>query len=268
MSLPLPDTRRLSPDLIPDIHREWVESALLGPLNRFIDPVFRLLDGGLTSGNLQVQLLEKVVTIPDDWVVVGGSGAPAFKNGWANYDTTIYEAAAFRKSDDGRGEVSCRGGLKSGTANTTFFTVPSVYAPGGRSALASVSNAGAADIFGSNRVDATGDVRQVGGGQTFHSLGSFFWVAADRRSIPAACWGSNCEFTSSLRGACISIWPMGAVELNSAKQPSGGCHAGLTVPDWEEVAPTRTKAKSIRIRNQRGLTPLKTYRVTWLALGE
>lgn len=270
MSLPLPGIEKLFSTQVPEEFRPWVEQALILPLNRFLAPTLQLLDGGLTTGNLNAQVLTKTVTVPDDWIIVRTTAAdpgtgPVLANGWVPFDATIYSVPAFRK--DGDGTVWNRGAVKNGTANSTFFTYPQAYWPPLRNAPVTISNAGASDILGSNRVDADGTMRQVGGGQTFHSL-LFNFTASDRRPVPAACWGANCQFESTLRGSCIGVWPLGAVELDSAKKPSGGYHAGLTVPDWEErLGPDRVK-KQIRIRNQLGLAPTKTYLLSWIAVGE
>ena len=65
-----------------------------------------------------------VTPAPDDWHVVGDAGEPAFQNSWVNFDAGGTREVSFTKRN---GFVSLRGVMKSGTVNTTAFTLPAAY---------------------------------------------------------------------------------------------------------------------------------------------
>ncbi len=102
----------------------------------------------------------------EDWHEVGDGGEPAYQNGWVEYNATEYGGASFYK--DASGVVYLRGLVKSGTVNTTIFTLPTGYRPEMR-LLCSVQS-------GSNttgyRLDVmqTGEVKQLSGSNTWISL--------------------------------------------------------------------------------------------------
>lgn len=80
---------------------------------------------------------------------VGGSGEPAFQNGWVNYDngaavpgSITQRSASFRK--DPLGKVSLFGTIRSGANGTVVFTLPSGYWPKAGSKAFTVFAAGGA----------------------------------------------------------------------------------------------------------------------------
>jgi hypothetical protein len=75
-----------------------------------------------------------VAAIPlDNWHYVGAPGEPAMVNSWVNFDNSLQVPTAgqrnarFRKFPDGR--VRLAGFIKSGTNNTSVFTLPAGYRP-------------------------------------------------------------------------------------------------------------------------------------------
>lgn len=89
--------------------------------------------------------------------VLGGVG---FQNSWVNFgggpDTIAY-------MKDALGFVHVRGAMKSGTINTTAFTLPVGYRPGNTVAFATTSN----NLFGSITVDSSGNVNPNVGSNVF-----------------------------------------------------------------------------------------------------
>lgn len=63
----------------------------------------------------------------DPWHYVGQPGEPAFQNGWVNYGPTGgIGLTRFKKA---AGIVHVQLGVKSGTVNTVYFTLPEGYRP-------------------------------------------------------------------------------------------------------------------------------------------
>jgi hypothetical protein len=58
--------------------------------------------------------------------IVGGSGEPAFQNGWVNFGSGWSFAGFFK---DSFGVVHLQGTIKSGTAGSAAFTLPAGYRP-------------------------------------------------------------------------------------------------------------------------------------------
>lgn len=59
-------------------------------------------------------------------ICIGDTGAPAFQNNWVNYDTSHTQCACYK---DNFGIVHLEGFVKSGTAGTCVFTLPTGYRP-------------------------------------------------------------------------------------------------------------------------------------------
>lgn len=81
--------------------------------------------------------------------------SPAFVNGWVDFGVP-WSPCQYRKLN---GIVYMRGLAKSGTLNTTLFTLPAGYRPG---AVNSLFGSPAGDAFSELRVLTTGDVAQSG----------------------------------------------------------------------------------------------------------
>jgi len=88
--------------------------------------------------------------------------APTFQNSWVNYGD-IYETAGYIK--DALGFVHIRGLVKSGTANTTIFTLPVGYRPNKSEIFTVMANQAICRL----EVSANGTVA--------HSVGTNAWVS-------------------------------------------------------------------------------------------
>jgi hypothetical protein len=95
---------------------------------------------------------------------------PAFQNGWLNYDAFYNQAGYYRDTSN---RVYLRGLVRTGTANTTIFTLPSGYRPVRRELFCVMSNGAIA------RVDVLID------GQVLMMSGSNVWISLDRISFLA-----------------------------------------------------------------------------------
>lgn len=105
---------------------------------------------------------------PEPWHMVGATGEPAFKNGWANYASASYAKAGFFK--DPHGIVHLLGLVSGGTANAgaAMFTLPAGYRPAIELILATGSNS----VYGRVDIVPNGDV-------VANTPTSNVWVALD-----------------------------------------------------------------------------------------
>jgi len=78
-----------------------------------------------TDSYLWQEELAKFLSI-EDWHEVGATGEPAFQNSWVNFGSP-YTTAAFYKDSFNR--IHLKGVVKSGTVDTTIFTLPVGYRP-------------------------------------------------------------------------------------------------------------------------------------------
>lgn len=76
-----------------------------------------ILDGVIEARHFRVGI----------WYKVGSGNNPAYQNSWVSYDSGTYYGAYFMK--DAQGFVHLRGLVKSGTLNTTIFTLPEGFRP-------------------------------------------------------------------------------------------------------------------------------------------
>lgn len=89
--------------------------------------------------------------------------APTFSGTWVNEGTTYNDAGYYRERG---GRVHLKGVIKSGTINTTAFTLPTGYRPSRRQIFIANTNTG----IGRLDVDTNGNVIPVSGGTTWFSL--------------------------------------------------------------------------------------------------
>lgn len=254
MPLPLPGIRRLTTEKLSAERVRELGEALLNPLNRFIEPAAALFDRGLTAGNLNAQVLSKKLTIPEDWTtptLATGASSPAAAT-----------VPMWRKTYSG--EVEGIGVVTSTGLPQTLYTLPEEAWP--EQALTVATSANGA--YGELTISAAGVVTQTVGALTPVTV-AFRFAATDRSPwLPSGVFGADCEFSSTLRSACVGIWPLHAVALDGAGKPSGEEVGSLPCPDWTERLANDKVSKLLRINNQVGLLPGQSYLVTWLALGE
>lgn len=108
------------------------------------------------------------------WILIGSAGAPAFQNGWLNYDA-IQAQAAFKRSADGT--VFVKGLVKSGTIGTTVFTLPEGFRPLEPRLFSNNTWDGTNYIIGRVDVAISGGVVAVVGGNPHFSLDSIVFPA-------------------------------------------------------------------------------------------
>ena len=66
------------------------------------------------------------VTAYEPWITVGGAGAPAFQNGWANFGGGLSTVAFYK---DNLGNVVLKGQATGGVVGAVIFTLPAGYLP-------------------------------------------------------------------------------------------------------------------------------------------
>lgn len=257
MPLPLPGIRRLTTEKLSAERVRELGEALLNPLNRFIEPAAALFDRGLTAGNLNAQVLTKKLTIPADWTR-------------PTYDSTVVsepDSAAllyYRKTYSGH--VEGKGVAQVTAAPNTVYTLPEALWPDQEVGI-TTRQQGAATI--ENLTISTAGVVTINTVAAAPVHLSFSFPAGDGLPwLPSGVFGADCEFSSTLRSACVGIWPLHAVALDGAGKPSGEVVGSLPCPDWTERLANDKVSKLLRINNQVGLLPGQSYLVTWLALGE
>ena len=104
----------------------------------------------------------------EDWHEVGDTNEPAFENSWVNYDST--RKARFYKHLD---RVYLAGLVKSGTINTSIFTLPSEYVP----SYLDATNQNAIFPCSSNSAFASLSINYLG--EVNCTNGSNLWVSLD-----------------------------------------------------------------------------------------
>jgi hypothetical protein len=117
----------------------------------------------------------------EEWVEVGsGVGlAPAFEGTWASFDAV--QKPRFYK--DALGIVHLGGAVKSGTINTTAFTLPEGYRPGYSDTVGSSNGVtfpaySAGGAFAAVRIFSGGEVRPTHGTTTYIALDVITFRAA------------------------------------------------------------------------------------------
>jgi hypothetical protein len=131
------------PSLYPDEFKSWITRWLYGNVN-------------FTVTNGQLPAVER-----DH--LVGASGEIPFQNSWVNFGGSN-EPARYWK--DYTGNVHIGGTLKSGTINTTMFTLPAGYRPQYAMIYAIVSNG----VFGGLVINPDGTVVCFSGNNTYVAM--------------------------------------------------------------------------------------------------
>lgn len=238
-----------------------VLSKLFGLLNPFLTTTSTALDRALTfTDNHVAGYFTQVVKAPAlAWVSVATSGSvdPVFKNSWYNYDTSVFFSAKYRITPDGW--VEHMGLVKHDTnlvGDTTIYTVPAGYRPE-RQVIFDTSGNG--DIYAQARVLTTGDVIWHAGPATGPT-----WICLDGLRYPATAPAAQSPLVGpgwpiKLNHGLAATPKM--VQLVRAEDLGGTgnySHAAGAV-DW-----TTDAQGHVLIRRVTGLTPERTYRLTFL----
>lgn len=112
--------------------------------------------------NVNFKVLQASLPLNGAIHLVGGTGeAAVFQNSWVNFGTSDAPASYYI---DPWGVVHLKGTVKSGTLNTTIFTLPAGFRPQVREIFAVVCNG----VFGAVDVSPTGAVAQNLGGSNVY----------------------------------------------------------------------------------------------------
>jgi hypothetical protein len=127
-----------------------------------------IADGAVTSAKL---------ASPEAFHEVGGSGEPAFENGWTNFGPAQYETAGFYK--DPLGVVHLKGTVAAGVIGT-IFTLPVGYRPGKSQFFAAPAGTAYGEVLvrGLSEGAAAGRVHFNAGSTNFVSLNGVSFRAA------------------------------------------------------------------------------------------
>lgn len=106
----------------------------------------------------------------ESWRKVGDPGEPSLQNSWVNFGG-FYAPAGFRR--DYLGLVYLRGMVKTGTINTTIFSLPPGYRPEYVHHVGINSN----NAHGVIEIGANGDVKCSVGNNAFVQLDNIFFRA-------------------------------------------------------------------------------------------
>lgn len=236
--------------LVPEV-RKALEQLFL-TLSPFALDVTDALSGKLTlAENLQCQVTTVRVTPPDDWAAVG-----SFSNGWVNFGGST-SPLAYRKGADGA--VQVRGTVKSGTLNTTVFTLPAGYTPSATLTFPAVAN----NAFAQATVTSAGVVAQSAAGSNASFDMNFIFSASDRRApVP----GSPYPIIKTLpafSGPPTGVQVLRCVEVGTRSSTARPIPAIAWEPSAERnVGGGATPA--IRITNAVGLAPGVAHELTLL----
>lgn len=236
-----PLTKALKPDVLEGADRD---EKLLDGLNRFMGPTASALAGNLVLGeNVRCQVhTSGAIAVPDDWVDL------ELATGWSH--VTGLAAPKIRKAPDGR--VYLRGAVKASALGIITMLDAGRYAPAGKAALATV----ASGAFAAVDVNTTGVIEaRVGTTTSNFLLEGLSWDAANRDPEPAACWPYEFDYTlGTSRPRVVQTVEVREVDNNRPVLAPN--------PDWD-FAVVGGKPK-IRVRGMPGLTPERTYRITWV----
>lgn len=118
----------------------------------------------------QIAIAEAAVFDEESERYVGEPGEPSFSNSWVNF-ASGRQGVGFLKQ---AGRVWLFGSMKSGTINTTAFTLPEAYRPAYETHLATESNG----AYGKLTVATDGKVTPAVGSNTSFSLDGLSFKAA------------------------------------------------------------------------------------------
>lgn len=202
----------------------------------------------LLSKNLNfAQNMDAQITDP---LAVRGAArwqAPVYENSWVDFGSG--RIVHYRKDADGR--VHIEGAMKSGTVNTTAFTLPAGYLPDQALRFAVGSNS----AFGQVVVDTSGTVTLAVGSNTSANFG-FSFLAAD--ASPGQTLAQDVRFKCTL-GARPS-WVQ-AVSACLASDKNSFVAVG-------PVAWTYQQDGQVRVTSIPGLSPDTDYLVSFWAQGD
>lgn len=227
-------------------------------LNPWFGDVTGAISGRLTVGdNVSASYKTLRCVIPgNEYIPLSNTD---LKNGWVAYGSP-YNAPGYRITMDGL--VYITGVIKSGTiaTGTLLFTLPEGYRPGATKifVVAKAGGTGNWDV----EIGANGEAR-IGlrnGDATWSSLDNINFTAKGKIAAIPAFSGPNWPlvFNPEISTKPRAVFVSQVIDVESTEASSFGL-GGL---DWELTVDNKIKIKQIH-----GLSPGRTYDVTFLTLG-
>lgn len=227
-------------------------NKLLTALNLQSEQVVGCLSQGITfSQNMSGQVKTVNVSTPaTDWVNVGDSGAPAFQNAWANFNSG-WQVASYKK--DALGFVHVRGHITAGTLGSAIFTLPVGFRPALNEQFAVMAN----NVWCLATVDSAGNVSlasTTGSSNSFCTLHGITFQVADFSPGVLSCFPVKVSTTVQNPSGVL----VGRI-LDTAKQAATMAPGGLDF--------TVLGQGVVQLNNLPGLLLGRSYQVTLLILG-
>jgi hypothetical protein len=246
-----PPSLSLRRDDLSDAEGEWSEK-LLTALTSFGNQTQDAFDHNISiTANLNATLKTLQIAMKDDWI------APTLLNSWVSYPSPS-QSAQYRKHN---GLVEIRGRVRNGSLNNTIFVLPNGYIPSNELSFAVVQSIATAS-FARIRVDGLsgtvpGTVYVYGTDNTGITLQMIF-APSDPSPVPNPVFPVT--FKHGLKGTARPSFVL-VVDALDVTEKSSGVHVSTTVT-WQ------ASGDSVRIEDLPGLHANRTYKVTFLVIGE
>jgi hypothetical protein len=246
-----PPSLALRREDLSDAEGEWPEK-LLTALTSFGDQTKDAFDRNISiTANLNATLKTIQISTKDDWIT------PTLLNSWVDFGSTI-QPAQYRKHN---GLTEVRGRVKDGSLDSTVFVVPQTYAPDLQLSFVAVQGTSTGS-FARLRVDGLtdtvpGTVYVYGTDNTGLCL-QMIWKPSDPSPVPNPVFPVT--FKHGLKGTARPTFVF-VVDALDVTDTSSGVHVSTTV-SWQ------TSGDSFRIEDLPGLHANRTYKVTFLLIGE
>lgn len=239
-----PPSLSLQRDDLSDAEGEWPEK-LISALTSFGNQTQDAFDRNVSiQDNMNATVKTVQIAMQDDWI------APTLLNSWVNHDPPNWESAGYRKRN---GLVEARGLIKNGTLGAAAYRLPVGYRPEKGMVVVCDSNGahGRLDIY------SNGNVIPISGSTAWFSVRAMF-APSDPSPIPNPVF--PVVFKPGLKGTARPLL-VRAIDALDVTDKASGVHVSTTVT-WQP------SGDSVRIEDLPGLYALRTYKVTFLIIGE
>jgi hypothetical protein len=241
-----PPSLSLRRDDLSDADGEWPEK-LLTALTNFGRQTQDAFDHNVSlTANLNATVKTLQIAMKDDWVT------PTLLGTWVPYQSppTTYCAPQYRKRN---GLVELRGMAKDGVVPSDVYPLPVAYRPPWRVLFPMDSN-NAIGFFG---VYQDGMVNCRSGSSAWIHIAGVF-APADPSPVPNPVFPVT--FKHGLKGTARPLF-VHVLDALDVTDSSAGVHVSTTVT-WQ------ASGDSVRIEDLPGLHANRTYKVTFLVIGE
>lgn len=243
-----PSIGTLSLEALSGLSDEEKTQKMVEAINGLRSTSVSSLNRGLTIANLDWQIHEFSVTVPDDWQ------SPTLLNGWVPFNPGGDLAPLYRKTPEGMVEIV--GSVKNGAVLASAFVLPEGYWPLDNIQYATPSNG----AYGQTLVQASdGAVIPYVGNNAFFHFGMIRFFATDRTPVAASCWPYL--FRTTVKSQVAGVVALRVQDAEDSSRP-----VGVLSVDWD--VSSRDGTKAIRIKNIPGLTPGRRHRVKLLVISE